>query len=72
VDARTGYVEAAVKITAGEVVNAKHQAAKSANGHRAALSNGFPRAENHAGQDISQIPVFEENLPIGTIYETRS
>ena len=45
-----GYVEAAVKITAAEVVHAKHIHAKSARtGHRPAVSNRFSRAENHAG-----------------------
>jgi cystathionine beta-synthase len=65
-----GYVDAATAITAGEVVQAKHALGKVRE-----LIIGRPyQTVFHAlktmqEQDISQIPVFEENLPIGTIYE---
>ena len=65
-----GYVDAAVAITAAEVVHAKHANAESARVDRsAAVSNGVSRAEDHAGRGYFADPVFEENLPIGTIYE---
>ncbi len=45
-----GYVDAAVKITAAEVVHAKHATRKGARtDHRASVSNGVSCAENHAG-----------------------
>jgi cystathionine beta-synthase len=65
-----GYVEAAVKITAGEVVNAKHQAGKVRELVIARpYQTVFHALKTMQDQDISQIPVFEENIPIGTIYE---
>src|SRR6266403_1646453 len=65
-----GYVEAAVKITAGEVVNAKHQSGKVRELVIARpYQTVFHALKTMQDQDISQIPVFEENLPIGTIYE---
>src|SRR6202165_1873090 len=65
-----GYVEAAVKITAGEVVNAKHQSGKVRELVIARpYQTVFHALKTMQEQDISQIPVFEENLPIGTIYE---
>src|SRR5580765_3270417 len=65
-----GYVDSAVAITAGEVVNAKHQAAKV----RELVivrpyQTVFHALKTMQEQDISQIPVFEENIPIGTVYE---
>jgi cystathionine beta-synthase len=65
-----GYADAVVKITAGEVVSAKHRAGKVrelviARPHQTV----FHALKTMQEQDISQIPVFEENLPIGTIYE---
>jgi cystathionine beta-synthase len=65
-----GYVEAASSITAAEVVNAKHAAGKV----RELVivrpyQTVFHALKTMQEQDISQIPVFEENLPIGTIYE---
>jgi cystathionine beta-synthase len=63
-------VEAAVKITAGEVVNAKHQAGKVRELVIARpYQTVFHALKTMQDQDISQIPVFEENIPIGTIYE---
>jgi cystathionine beta-synthase len=65
-----GYVDAAVAITAAEVVNAKHQAGKVRELVVARpYQTVFHALKTMQEQDISQIPVFEENLPIGTIYE---
>ena len=65
-----GYVEAAVPITAAEVVNAKHKAGKVRELVIARpYQTVFHALKTMQEQDISQIPVFEENLPIGTIYE---
>jgi cystathionine beta-synthase len=65
-----GYVEAAVRITAAEVVNAKHKAGKVRELVIARpYQTVFHALKTMQEQDISQIPVFEENLPIGTIYE---
>lgn len=65
-----GYVESSTSITAAEVVNAKHAAGKV----RELVivrpyQTVFHALKTMQEQDISQIPVFEENLPIGTIYE---
>jgi cystathionine beta-synthase len=65
-----GYVEAAVHITAAEVVNAKHQSGKVRELVIARpYQTVFHALKTMQEQDISQIPVFEENIPIGTIYE---
>ena len=65
-----GYVEAAVHITAADVVNAKHQAGKVRELVIARpYQTVFHALKTMQEQDISQIPVFEENIPIGTIYE---
>src|SRR5271154_1829339 len=65
-----GYVEAAVRITAAEVVNAKHKAGKVRDLVIARpYQTVFHALKTMQEQDISQIPVFEENLPIGTVYE---
>jgi cystathionine beta-synthase len=65
-----GYVDSAVAITAGEVVNTKHQTGKV----RDLIivrpyQTVFHALKTMQEQDISQIPVFEETLPIGTVYE---
>src|SRR4029077_13153607 len=65
-----GYVESSVPITAAEVVNAKKQSGKV----RELVivrpyQTIFHALKTMQEQDISQIPVFEENLAIGTIYE---
>src|ERR1700736_2866515 len=65
-----GYVESSVRIPAAEVVSAKHAAGKV----RELIivrpyQTVFHALKTMQEQDISQIPVFEENLPIGTIYE---
>src|SRR6202167_2083887 len=66
-----GYVDAAVKITAGEVVSAKKQHSGKVRELVIArpYQTVFHALKTMQEQDISQIPVFEENLPIGTIYE---
>ena len=65
-----GYVDSAVAITAGEVVNAKHKSGKV----RDLVIVRPYQTVIHAlktmqEQDISQIPVFEEAALIGTVYE---
>jgi cystathionine beta-synthase len=65
-----GYVDAATAITAGEVVHAKHALGKVRELVIARpYQTVFHALKTMQEQDISQIPVFEENLPIGTIYE---
>jgi len=65
-----GYVDSSMAITAAEIVNAKHKTGKV----RDLVIVRPYQTVYHAlktmqEQDISQIPVFEENLPVGTIYE---
>jgi predicted transcriptional regulator len=65
-----GYVDSAVAITAGEVVNAKHQTGKVRDLVIVRpYQTVFHALKTMQEQDISQIPVFEETLPIGTVYE---
>ena len=65
-----GYVEAAVQMTAAEVVNAKYNSGKVRELVIARpYQTVFHALKTMQEQDISQIPVFEENIPIGTIYE---
>ena len=65
-----GYVDAAVQMTAAEVVKAKHAAGKARELVIARpYQTVFHALKSMQDQDISQIPVFEENTPIGTIYE---
>jgi cystathionine beta-synthase len=65
-----GYVESGVPITAGEVVNAKKGAGKVRELVIARpYQTVFHALKTMQEQDISQIPVFEENLLIGTVYE---
>jgi cystathionine beta-synthase len=65
-----GYVDAAVQMTAAEVVKAKHAAGKVRELVIARpYQTVFHALKSMQDQDISQIPVFEENTPIGTIYE---
>jgi cystathionine beta-synthase len=65
-----GYVDAEVTLTAADVVHAKHKAGKV---RELVIARPY-QTVFHAlrimqEQDISQIPVFEETTPIGTIYE---
>jgi len=65
-----GYVESSVPITAAEVVSAKKGAGKVRELVVARpYQTVFHALKTMQEQDISQIPVFEENLPIGTVYE---
>ena len=65
-----GYVDAAMHITAAEVVYAKHAAGKVRELVVARpYQTVYHALKTMQEQDISQVPVFEENLPIGTIYE---
>jgi cystathionine beta-synthase len=65
-----GYVDAAMQITAAEVVKAKHAVGKVRELVIARpYQTVFHALKSMQDQDISQIPVFEENTPIGTIYE---
>jgi cystathionine beta-synthase len=65
-----GYVDSTVPITAAEVVSAKKLSGKV----RELVivrpyQTVFHALKTMQEQDISQIPVFEENLPLGTVYE---
>jgi cystathionine beta-synthase len=65
-----GYVESSVPITAAEVVHAKRQSGKVRElVVTRPYQTVFHALKTMQEQDISQIPVFEENLPIGTVYE---
>jgi cystathionine beta-synthase len=65
-----GYVDAAMQITAAEVVKAKHASGKVRELVVARpYQTVFHALKTMQEQDISQIPVFEENLAIGTVYE---
>jgi cystathionine beta-synthase len=65
-----GYVDAATAITVAEIVNAKHAIGKVRELIIARpYQTVFHALKTMQEQDISQIPVFEENIPIGTIYE---
>lgn len=64
------YVDAEVPLSAADVVRVKHKAGKV----RELVVVSPEQTVFHAmrtmqSQDISQIPVFEEKTPIGTIYE---
>jgi cystathionine beta-synthase len=65
-----GYVDSAVAITAGEVVNAKHKSGKVRDLVIVRpYQTVFHALKTMQEQDISQIPVFEETALIGTVYE---
>jgi len=65
-----GYVESSVPLTAAEVVYAKREAGKVRELVIARpYQTVFHALKTMQEQDISQVPVFEENLPIGTVYE---
>jgi cystathionine beta-synthase len=65
-----GYVDSAVAITAAEVVNAKHRAGKVRELVVARpYQTVFHALKTMQEQDISQIPIFEDSTPIGTVYE---
>ena len=65
-----GYVDSEVALTAEDVVNAKHKTGKV----RELIVVGPDQTVFHAlhtmqTQDISQLPVFENQSPVGAIYE---
>ena len=67
-----GYVDAEVPLTAEDVVRVKHQSGKV----RELIVARPYQTVYHAlhtmqAQDISQLPIFEDTTPIGTIYEDR-
>jgi len=65
-----GYMDSAVPITAAEVVNAKHRAGKVRELVVARpYQTLFHALKTMQEQDISQIPIFEDSTPIGTVYE---
>jgi cystathionine beta-synthase len=65
-----GYVESAVPITAGDIIAAKRNAGKVRELVIARpYQTVFHALKTMQEQDISQIPIFEENAPIGTVYE---
>jgi cystathionine beta-synthase len=65
-----GYVESSVPITAAEVVQAKKSSGKARELVTARpYQTVFHALKTMQEQDISQIPVFEDSLPIGTVYE---
>jgi cystathionine beta-synthase len=65
-----GYVESAVPITASDIIAAKHKAGKVRELIVARpYQTVFHALKTMQEQDISQIPIFEENIPIGTVYE---
>src|SRR5271157_5720216 len=65
-----GYTEATVAITAAEIVTAKRQAGKVRELVIARpYQTVFHALKTMQEQDISQIPIFEDNVPIGTVYE---
>ena len=65
-----GYVDSAVAITAAEVVHAKHNAGKVRELVVARpYQTVFHALKTMQEQDISQIPIFEDSTPIGTVYE---
>jgi cystathionine beta-synthase len=65
-----GYVDSAVPLTAAEVVHAKHRAGKVRELVVARpYQTVFHALKTMQEQDISQIPIFEDSTPIGTVYE---
>ncbi len=65
-----GYVDAEVALNAADVVKAKHAAGKVRELVIARpYQTVFHALKTMQEQDISQIPIFEETTPIGTVYE---
>jgi cystathionine beta-synthase len=65
-----GYVDSQVALTAEDVVRAKHQTGKVRELVVARpYQTVFHALRTMQSQDISQLPVFEENNLIGTLYE---
>src|SRR5258708_8532351 len=67
-----GYVDSAVPITAGEVVNAKHKSGKLRDlVILLPYQTVFHALKTMQEQHISQIPVFQETPLIATLYENQ-
>ena len=65
-----GYVEAEVPLTAEDVVQVKRKTGKVRELVIARpYQTVFHALHTMQSQDISQLPVFEDNIPIGAIYE---
>ena len=65
-----GYVESAVPITAADIIASKHKAGKVRELVIARpYQTVFHALKTMQEQDISQIPIFEDSVPIGTVYE---
>jgi cystathionine beta-synthase len=65
-----GYVDAAVALTAADIVRAKQKNGKPRDLLIARpYQTVFHALHTMQQQDISQLPVFEDTTPIGTIYE---
>jgi cystathionine beta-synthase len=65
-----GYVDAEVPLTAEDVVGVKRKAGKVRELVIARpYQTVFHALHTMQAQDISQLPVFEDSTPIGTIYE---
>jgi cystathionine beta-synthase len=65
-----GYVDAAVTLTAADIVRAKQKNGKPRDLLIARpYQTVFHALHTMQQQDISQLPVFEDTTPIGTIYE---
>ncbi len=65
-----GYADAEVALTAEDILHAKKQAGKLRELIIARpYQTVFTRCTPCRTQDISQLPIFEDSTPIGTIYE---
>ncbi len=65
-----GYVDAEVALSAADVVKAKHASGKVRELVIARpYHTVFHALKTMQEQDISQIPIFEDSTPIGTVYE---
>ena len=64
------YVETSVPLTAGEIVQAKPETERGRELVRVAPSDSIAAAlERMQKHDFSQLPVFENGIPVGALYE---
>jgi cystathionine beta-synthase len=64
------YVETSVPLTAGEIVQAKPETERGREIVRVAPSDSIAAAlERMQKHDFSQLPVFENGIPVGALYE---
>jgi cystathionine beta-synthase len=64
------YAESTVPLTAGEIVATKAELAPAREMVRVAPSDSIAAAlERMQGHDFSQLPVFENGVPVGALYE---